>query len=96
MISNSFCFTANIQQPLFQHLLDQLQHDLDYNRRTDRLNEDDVQLIRLWEKTGNRGMYRIGLTSKNNVKKLMRVEHWPNNQPCNQISIVTVAGSVAL
>lgn len=90
-------FNANIPGPEFVQLLDQLKHDQDYILRSERLNEDDIHLINLWEKTGSRGMYRIDLTSKDNVKKLMRVEHWENNQPNNdRIRVVSVAGSVIL
>jgi hypothetical protein len=90
-------FNANISGPEFVQLLDQLEHDQDYILRTERLSEEDIHLINLWEKTGSRGMYRIDLNSRNNIKKLMRVEHWENNQPNKgRIRIVTVAGSVIL
>lgn len=90
-------FDANILGPEFVQLLDQLEHDQDYILRSERLNEDDIHLINLWEKTGSRGMYRIDLTSRNEVKKLMRVEHWENNQPNDgRIRVVSVAGSVIL
>jgi hypothetical protein len=90
-------FNANIPGPEFVQLLDQLEHDQDYILRSERLRKEDIDLINLWEKTGSRGMYRIDLTSKDNVKKLMRVEHWENNQPNNdRIRVVSVAGSVIL
>ena len=88
---------ANIQGPKFVQLLDQLDHDLECIRRRERLRPEDIEILKLWRKTGSRGMYRIDLNTKNADKKLMRVERWENNRPNNgQIRVVSVAGSVIL
>jgi pyruvate/2-oxoglutarate dehydrogenase complex dihydrolipoamide dehydrogenase (E3) component len=90
-------FTANIQGPEFVQLLDQLDHDIECIRRSERLRPEDIEILKLWRKTGSRGMYRIDLNTKNNVKRLMRVERWENNRPNDgQIRVVTVVGSVIL
>ncbi|PKL68986.1 MAG: hypothetical protein CVV28_02395 [Methanobacteriales archaeon HGW-Methanobacteriales-1] len=90
-------FNANIQGPQFIQLLDQLDHDIECIRRSERLRPEDIQILKLWRKTGSRGMYRIDLNTRNAYKKLMRVERWENNRPENgQIRVVTVAGSVIL
>ena len=88
---------SNNMQPEFLHLLDQLDHDLDCIRRTERLNHQDIILMNLRMKTGSRGMYRIDLMSSKPTKRLMRVERWENNRPSEKaIRVVTVAGSVIL
>lgn len=90
-------FTSNNMQPEFLDLLDQMDHDLDCIRRSERLNPDDIILMNLRVKTGSRGMYRIDLLSEVPTKRLMRVERWENNRPSEKvIRVVTVAGSVIL
>ena len=93
---NTLCFKAKVPQGFIQ-LLDQLDHEIESKIRSERKTVDDMILLNLWNKTGSRGMYRIDLKTENADKKLMRVEHWENNQPLDgQIRVVTVAGSVIL